>query len=91
MRPMGILGELSVPYQSMVISNSHNFSHTFFTRFVEQDETIEFRSQANKYLKLLKTISDYFGVSDFFQKYVDFYNDVILPKIFSYLPSAAKQ
>ena len=62
-----------------------------FYRFVEQDETIEFRSQANKYLKLLKTISDYLGISDFLQKYVSFYNDVISPTIFSYLPGGAKK
>jgi len=60
-------------------------------RFVEQDETIEFRSQANKYLKLLKTISDYLGISEFFQKYFDLYNNVILPKIYSYLPNAANR
>ena len=64
---------------------------TTIYRFVEQDETIEFRSQANKYLKLLKTISDYLGISDFLQKYVSFYNDVISPTIFSYLPGGAKK
>jgi hypothetical protein len=59
-------------------------------RFLQHDQTIQFRSQANKYIQLVRSLTDYIGLSDriskFLQKYFDFYNDYLLPTLLSYLP-----
>ena len=54
-------------------------------RQLEQEQTIEFRSQANKYTELLRTVAEFLGLDMFLQRYLDFYNEILLPKVSSYL------
>ena len=54
-------------------------------RFLEEEQTIEFRSQGNKYLELMRTVAEFLGLDMFLQRYLDFYNEILLPKVSSYL------
>ena len=50
-------------------------------RFIQDDESIQFRNASNKYWDLLVSIIDVMGLSNFFQKYRSFYNNVLYPML----------
>ena len=50
-------------------------------RFVQDNESIEFRNASNKYLDLIQTVIEFLGLGDFLQKYRTFYNDFIWPNL----------
>lgn len=50
-------------------------------RFLQDNESIEFRNASNKYMDLIYTIIEFFGFDKFLEKYRTFYSDVILPNI----------
>ena len=50
-------------------------------RFVEDNESIEFRNASNQYWDLFQTVIQFFGLGNFFEKYRAFYNDIIWPNL----------